>query len=252
MRALTLTLALLFGSTALASSELQLKSNMPVQLVIDDEDVGTVQPLEPLIIDIEPGVHNVQIRGMMGKSVYDRDLIFDDDTRTELVWQRKELRLGAVVQLDPNRPKEDPESVEDLGYESGEQVADAEGSEAPEAPEAPETPEPVERAEAPRPDIFGPDTPSRPSAPPSTPAAQAPPAPTPEVAVATPPPVKDVRPPAPPRAAGGSVVIEAQPGMDLQITHGSQKLRVTVENGELVVVDANGTEIHFPSDGDAW
>ena len=244
MRALAISMALLFGSSALAGSELQLKSNMPVVLVMDGESVGTIQPLEPLIIDIEPGVHNLQLRGMLGKDLYDRDLIFDDHTRTELVWQRKELRLGAVVKLDPNRVPEGDAEEGDLGFDSAERVAGAPVDDP--AAEAPAAEAPVAANDAP------PAAPApmreAPAAPTPTPVAQAPQAPP----VAAPPVVKDVVAPSAPRSSGGSVVIEATPGMDLQVTHGSQKLRITVENGELVVEDANGTEIHFPADGVAW
>ncbi|MCA9568704.1 MAG: hypothetical protein KC656_12720, partial [Myxococcales bacterium] len=124
MRALFLLALGTLSTTALAGSELQLKSSMPVNLYIDGEEAGTVQPLEALRVDIEAGVHNLKIKGLLGKDLYDRDLIFDDDTRTELIWQRKELRLGSVAKLDPNRPKEEVVE-EDLGYESAEEVAEA-------------------------------------------------------------------------------------------------------------------------------
>ena len=91
---LSALLGLALTAPALAASELQLDSNMPVVLYLDGESRGTAQPLEPLLVDIEPGVHNLKIQGVLGKDLYDRDLIFDDDTRTELVWQRKQLRLG--------------------------------------------------------------------------------------------------------------------------------------------------------------
>ena len=54
-------LSLALAGPALASSELQLGSNMPVVLFIDGDSVGTVQPHEPLLVDIEPGVHNLRI-----------------------------------------------------------------------------------------------------------------------------------------------------------------------------------------------
>ncbi len=248
----------LFAATAtpaMAGSELQLKSSMPVVLILDGETIGTVQPLEPMLLDIDEGVHNLQIRGMLGKNLYDRDLIFDDDTRTELVWQRKELRLGGVVQLDPNRSDE-PEG-DDLAY--------APADESPEAPAASSdpaevpSPPPVD-TEHPEPSVatnVPPATDSRASRPPltrptaPTNTATAPPAPS--APMTAPPVTKDVAGPMTPRVSGGgSVVIEATPQLDLKVTNGTQALRITVENGELVVEDANGVRVVFPDDGAAF
>lgn len=260
-------LSLALAGPAFAGSELQLGSNMPVVLYIDGESRGTVQPHEPLLIDIDSGVHNLRIQGVLGKDLYDRDLIFDDHTRTELVWQRKALRLGQVVKLDPNRP---PTTEEDT--ELPIVPAHPKAPEAPEPPEAPAAEGDVAMAPPPPPPRKSkrnqaPEAPERPLAkparvaeappPPKTRAPRAerpaPPAPAPVLAN-TAPPVREVKGPAPvPSGKGtGAVAIEAREGLDLQITHGSQLLRVTVHNGELVVIDSNGTEIHFPSDGDAW
>ena len=232
MRALAFVLALFSGSAAFATSELSLKSGMPIVLLIDGESQGTVQPLEALLIDLEPGVHRLQLRGMMGKDHYDRELIFDDNTRTELHWQRKELRLGQVVQLDPNRGPDDADDLDDTPPE------------APEAPPVPERPEVEEIDLASEPagqDEEEPPVLARPADP--TPAATAPT-----------PPVKSkgrkVR--TPDMARSSSVVIEATEGLDLQIAHGGQMLRVTVDDGELVITDPHGTEIRFPAQNDAW
>jgi len=223
MRALSLgILSLALSTAALAGSELQLDSNMPVVLVLDGESAGTVQPLEPLLVDIDSGVHNLTIKGILGKELYNRDLIFDDDTRTELLWQRRELRLGQVVKLDPNR-----------------------------APAPDGEPEPAAKALA-----VPAAPPEAPAAAPTPPAAPEPP-PTP-VAVApkqvAPPVVREVTPPAPPAppARPAEVVIEATEDLNLQITHGTQLLRITVEDGELVIVDSQGTEIHFPAQNKTW
>lgn len=247
MRILTVLALGLFTSTAFAGSELQLKSSMPVQLFVDNESVGTVQPIEPLRVDISDGVHNLTIKGLMGKELYNRDLIFDDDTRTELQWQRKELRLGQVVPLDPKRP--------------GRAVAET-PPEVAAAPPAPAAPAPVAAAPV-----------AAPPAPPAPVVAQAPappPAPQPVVVqqqpqqqqpqivyvpvqqqptyAATAPVAK-----APVTAgANGSVVIQATENLDLQITHGTQLLRISVENGELVLRDSSGTQIRFPSNGQAF
>ena len=249
-------LTLAFAGPAFAAGELQLSSTMPIVLYLDGTSVGTVQPHEPLLVDIEPGVHNLRLQGVLGKDVYDRDLIFDDHTRTELVWQRKELRLGQVTKLDPNRPP--TPAGEDDGLLP---IA----PEHPQAPEAPEPPEAAKPAAAPAPPApppplakpaevtevaAAPPPPIRPVAP--APRKADPPAPAP-VFASTAPPVRDVRGPAPVGTKGsGAVVIEAREGLDLQIAHGTQLLRVTVKNGELVVIDNNGTEIHFPEAAQAW
>lgn len=244
-------LSLALAGPAFAASELQLDANMPVVLYLDGESRGTVQPHEPLLVDIEPGVHNLRIQGILGKDLYDRDLIFDDDTRTELVWQRKQLRLGQVVKLDPNRPP--PQA------EGGLLPAVPKHPQAPDAP--PPEPEVEEVAQAEQP-LARPARPEKPARAPAPPArekeqvAKAPPAPAPPAPVLanTAPPVREVKAPAPvPTTKGnGAVLIEAREGLDLQIAHGSQLLKVTVENGELIVVDANGTEIRFSGDGQAW
>lgn len=264
MRALALLALASLSSVAFAGgSELQLKSSMPVQLFIDGENVGTVQPIEPLRVDIGEGVHNLRIRGLLGKELYDRDLIFDPDTRTELIWQRKELRLGQVVALDPGRQPE------------AEQVAEA-------APESP--PEPVAAAPTPAP-AAQPAPPvaaaPAPVAAPTAPVAQAPAQPAPVaqapapaapaqpqvVYVQTPPQQPQVvYAPAPanqgathaataPGAttpANSSMVIQATENLDLQVTHGTQLLRISVENGELVLRDSSGTQIRFPKNGQAF
>lgn len=245
-------LSLALAGPALAASELQLGSNMPVVLYLDGESSGTVQPHEPLLVDIEPGVHNVRIQGVLGKDLYDRDLIFDDHTRTELVWQRKQLRLGQVLKLDPNRAPT-PTVEED----NGELPIVPEHPKAPEDAAPPPPPAPVERPEvAAAPMAIPAEEPAAPPAPPARPkkVKKQPPAPPAPVLAKTAPPVKDVSapPPVPSSKSGGAVVVEAREGLDLQISHGTQLLRVTVKNGELVVIDNNGTEIHFPKQGDAW
>ena len=220
---LALTTATL-STSAMAASELQLESTSPVVLKIDGQSMGTVQPLEPLLIDITPGVHELAIEGVLGKSHYQRDLIFDDDTRTELVWQRKELRLGQVVTLDPNRPED--ERVADAPNEAPSPLDSLGDDRRAAAPVQPQR-----RAEPRRPEI---------------------PAPPVHASRAPAPPVRDVSPPAAPPGATGSMVIQATDGLDLQIAHGSQLLRISVVDGELVVTDARGTTIQFPSDNGAW
>lgn len=244
MRALAfLTLGLL-SSTAFAGSELQLKSSMPVNLHIDGESVGTVQPLEPLRIDIEAGVHNLQIKGLLGKELYDRDLIFDDNTRTELLWQRKELRLGAVVQLEaapetPAAPPAPPQAPQQVAQAPAPPAAPAPAPAAPTpppaAPPAPPTPPAVAHAPAPPAPVAAPPAPTPPVA-----------RPAPVVHAATAP------APAPAASPNGSVVIQATENLDLQITHGTQLLRISVENGELVLRDSSGTQIRFPANGQAF
>lgn len=248
---LSALLGLLLSAPALAASELQLDSNMPVVLYLDGESRGTAQPHEPLLVDIGPGVHNLRIQGVLGKDLYDRDLIFDDDTRTELVWQRKQLRLGQVVKLDPNRPP-----PPDAGLPL---VPDH-----PRAPDAPPAPEEQEATDAPEQPLARPAKPERPAppapvaqkevaqaSPPREEKREIAPAPRSPVFASTAPPVREVRAPAPVPNGSGAVLIEAREGLDLQITYGTQLLKVTVEDGELVVTDSNGTEIHFPN-GEAW
>lgn len=230
---------LLFAAPAFAAGELQIQSSSPVIVVLDGQTLGTIQPLEPLLVDIEPGVHNLRIQGLLGKQLYDRDLIFEDNTRTELHWQSKELRLGQIVKLDPNRappPSAEPPAppaAEDLPLAIG--AGDGgrrsrESSPPAEAPPAP--PAPVAAA---------------PPAPP--PAAAAPRAPEPVAAKTSP---DAARAPSPSVRGVGALTIEATENLDLQIVHGGQTLRVRVVNGDLVVEDRAGTQVHFPSTGGAW
>ncbi len=221
MRVVFATLLAFLVAPALAASELQLESNTPVNLFIDGENVGKVRPHEPLLVDIEGGVHTVQIRGMLGKELYNRDLIFDDRTRTELVWQRDELRLGRVVKLE--------------AAPAGEQVASTPPTAAPPAtPPAPPAPAPAPPAPA---------APAPPASVPPAPSPPAAPAPAPQQVVV-------VQQPA--VTASGALVIQATENLDLQIVHGTQLLRIAVENGELVLRDSSGTEIRFPKRGQAF
>lgn len=256
MRALALFALASLTTTAFAGgSELQLESSMPVQLFVDGENVGTVQPIQPLRIDIDDGVHNLRIRGLLGKDLYDRDLIFDPDTRTELIWQRKELRLGQVVALDPARPTE-------------EQVAQAPAE--PEPPAAPPAPTPVAAAPAaPAPAPVAP-APAPPAPAPQTQVVTAPvaqpqaqaqpqvvyvqtPAPQPQVVYAPAPQTTHAATaPMAAKPAQNTMVIQATESLDLQITHGTQLLRIVVENGELVLRDSAGTQIRFPQNGQAF
>lgn len=249
-----LFLCSLFTAPAFAAGELQLQSSMPVVMVLDGKTVGTVQPLEPLLVDITPGVHNLKLQGLLGKDLYDRDLIFDDHTRTELHWQNKELRLGKVVALDPNRPA-------DAGDDTVTQVAEDAPPAVPhdddEHGQVADEPEVVAAAVAPeRPALARPTAPpvAAPPAPVAPPAA-APPAPIAPPAAAPPaaaPPARAAVSPRAPADRSASMVIQATENLDLQITHGTQVLRVRVENGELVVEDARGTKVVFPGTGPAW
>lgn len=241
MRTLTFLALGLFTSTAFAGSELQLKSSMPVQLFVDGESVGTVQPIEPLRVDISDGVHNLTIKGLMGKELYNRDLIFDGDTRTELQWQRKELRLGQVVPLDPKRPGQSTAEVP-----AAPPVAPVAAAPAPPAAPVPPAPvAPVVVAQAPPP----PAAPVQPVIVQQQPQIVYVPVQQPQPTYAATAPVAK-----PPMAASanGSVVIQATENLDLQITHGTQLLRISVENGELVLRDSSGTQIRFPSNGQAF
>jgi hypothetical protein len=232
----------MMSTTALASSELQLKSSMPVNLLIDGESVGTVQPLEPLRVDIADGVHNLKIKGLMGKELYNRDLIFDDNTRTELQWQRKELRLGQVVPLDPKRSTSLPDTPAAPPVVAAAPAAPVVAEPAPPAPvaaaPAPPAPAPVVvQAPAPAPQVVM-----------QQPQPQVVYVPVQQVAThaATAPAARTAAP------ANGSMVIQATENLDLRITHGTQLLRISVENGELVLSDSSGTQIRFPSNGEAF
>ncbi|MCA9568163.1 MAG: hypothetical protein KC656_09985, partial [Myxococcales bacterium] len=106
-----------------------------------------------------------------------------------------------------------------------------------------------------------------PAPPAPAPVVQAPPQPAPQpqvVYVQTPPPQPQVvyaqpqptyaatAPQPAPQQRNGSVVIQATENLDLQITHGTQLLRISVENGELVLRDSSGTQIRFPKNGQAF
>lgn len=79
-----------------AASEIQLRSSLPVVMVVNGERARRTGMSRMEVDDLEPGVHRVQIKNLFGRVLHDDFIDVPDDTLVEAWWNRGELRVRMV------------------------------------------------------------------------------------------------------------------------------------------------------------
>ena len=251
-------LALVLAPAAHAASDIEFKSSSPVSIFVDGQQASQPNPLKHRASELDPGVHQLKVVGMFGKTLYEAEIDLPDNTITYAAWERGEIKVLSTDWL----PKEEVAvaAAEDTG-------ADEEELEVVEVP----PPAPVEASEA----EMAPETAAADAGPDAvasvdpastgagggggaaTTAAVAAggvaagmaledandpePIPT-DSALATDPIAQTVATTttAPPAPIGRTLKVQASDGMRIEIVHAGQTIAVVVKGGEFVIEDGTG------------
>ncbi len=215
-----LLLALLAPS-AHAESVLEFKTSAPVAIFVDGQQATLTSNLKQRVGGLEPGVHELRVAGVFGKTLYEAEIDIPDGTITTAEWEHGEIKVLGTEWLD---------DVEDLEDEADEEVAPAE-----EAPtEVLEVEAPAAPAEEVAPEIA--------EAPLAIPAEAPVVAPAPPVEPATP--VATAEPAAATALASvgrpRTLTVQATDGMRIDVVHAGRTLTVVIEGDTFRIEDPSG------------
>jgi len=246
--------ALVLAQPSEAASDIEFKSSSPVSIYVDGQQASQPNPLKHKASALDPGVHQLKVVGMFGKTLYEAEIDLPDNTITYASWERGEIK---VLSTDWLKEEDDATAAAD---DTG---TDEEELEVVEVP----PPAPVEAAEAETPEPMATDAgqDAVASVDPSagggagaaaTTAAVAAggvaagmaledandPAVTTDSALTTAPAVETVAAttttaPAP---IARTLKVQAADGMRIEIVHGGQTITVMVKGGEFLIEDGTG------------
>lgn len=217
-----LALALVHRSDAAA--DIEFKSSSPVSIYVDGRQASQPNPLRHKVNALDPGVHQLKVVGMFGKTLYEAEIDLPDNTITYASWERGEIKVLSTDWL----PKGDEETVaaeNDTG-------TDEEELQLVEVPPPP----PVE---PPIPDAVAAIDPAPAAAAATTAAVAAEVAAGVAIDEPTPP------PPVAPAAAPPSrtLTLTAADGMRIEIVHGGQTIAVVVDGNTFRIEDGSGLSL---------
>ncbi|MCB9688755.1 MAG: hypothetical protein H6735_27190 [Alphaproteobacteria bacterium] len=201
----------LLAPSAHAESVIEFKTTSPVAIFVDGQQATLTSNLKQRVSGLEPGVHELRVSGMFGKTLYEAEIDIPDGTITTAEWDHGEVKVLGTDWLE-----EDPEVI-----------AVAEPQEEEPAPVEQAVEEPVEVAAA-EPLAIPVEEPPAPQ-PPPTPVATAP-----EVKEATALPTS-VKP--------RTLTVQATDGMRIAVVHEGRTLTIVVEDDGFRIMDASGTEL---------
>lgn len=243
----------LAATPAQAESEIIFRANRPVLIFVDGRQTPLTSNLRMRAADLDPGVHEVEVKGVFGKTLYEGEIELNDWTLAYAEWNDGDLAVYRTEKLDKRRlrARQSPWADEPVEPEEGQdevepevtETVESEGlsEEAPVAVPAPDEPAPVvepapvEQAAVVEPEVplavpapeAGPPVPSEPE--PAPPPVGEEPESTPGAILVDKTVASDV-----PRSAP-AVTIQAREGVRFQLQHGDSALYVTVQDGAFVV-----------------
>lgn len=197
----------LLAPCAHAESVIEFKTTTPVAIFVDGQQATLTSNLKQRVSGLEPGVHELRVSGMFGKTLYEAEIDIPDGTITTAEWDHGEVKVLGTDWLE-----EEPEVIA---------VAEPEEEPAP-------VEEPVEEVAAAEPLAIPAEEPPAPE-PAPTPVATAPAA---REATALPTSVK-------PR----TLTVQATDGMRIAIVHEGRTLTILVDDDGFRIQDASGTEL---------
>jgi len=254
--------ALVLAQSSEAASDIEFKSSSPVSIYVDGQQASQPNPLKHKASALDPGVHQLKVVGMFGKTLYEAEIDLPDNTITYAAWERGEIKVLSTDWLPKTEEDATAEVEDDTGADEEEELevvevpppAPVEAAEA-EAAEA-EAPEPM-AADAGQDAVASVD-PGPSGAGAATTAAVAaggvaagmalddanqPAATTTDSALTTDPAGEALATtttgtPAP--AVGRTLKVQAQEGMRIEIVHGGQMIAVVVHANEFLIEDGTG------------
>ncbi len=214
----------LFLSTARAESAIEFKTTSPVAIVVDGQQAALSSDLRQRVGGLEAGVHELQVNGVFGKTLYEAEIDLPDNTLTTAEWVRGELRIVKTEWLEDEVADEAP--AEEAPTE--EAVVEVEPPPAPVAEEVPEAPVVV-----------------APIAVPTEPVAKAP-APVAAPVVAAPPPKEATAMPS--ALKPRTLTVQATDGMQIDVVYQGRTLRVVVDGDSFRIEDPTGAVLALGSE----
>ena len=221
---LPILLALL-APEARAEAVIEFKTSgpVPVQIFVDGRQATLTGNLRQRVAGLEPGVHELRVSGMFGKTLYEAEIDLPDDTITTAAWEHGQIK---VLSTDWLEREEDAVAAVEAEAPADSAVAEpAVGSAEAEVPAAPAPTVAEAVPEAPLAVPAGPPI----EQPPVTPVAVAPPV---AEAVAL-----------PSLAAPRTLTISASDGMRIEVVHEGRKVTVVVEGDAFRIEDPSGLSL---------
>lgn len=136
--------ALVLAPLSEAASDIEFKSSSPVSIYVDGQQASQPNPLKHRASALDPGVHQLKVVGMFGKTLYEAEIDLPDNTITYAAWERGEIKVLSTDWL----PKEEEEATAEVPDDTGSDEEELEVVEVPppapvEATEAEAPPEPM-------------------------------------------------------------------------------------------------------------
>lgn len=207
-------LAALWGP-AQAASDIEFKTSAPVSIFVDGRQAVLQSNLRQRITGLDPGVHELKVVGMLGKTLFEAEIDLPDGTMTYAAWEKGEIKVLRTEWLED----EEEAPAVDTGYaEEEEEVA---------ADDEALAPPPVEVAPAP----------------PVAPVAAPPAPPVGPVAAAPPPEPLAVPAGAPAAARNRNLTVQASDGMRVEIVHQGRAVVVVVDGDTFRIEDGSGLSL---------
>jgi hypothetical protein len=124
----------LFVTAAHAESALEFRTTTPVAIVVDGQQASITSNMRQRLGGLDAGVHQLQVNGVFGKTLYEAEIDLPDNTLTTAEWVRGELRVVKTEWLDA----QDEEAAADEVVGEAPEVVEVEAPVAPVAEEVPE------------------------------------------------------------------------------------------------------------------
>ncbi len=90
----------LAANPAQAESEILFRTSRPVMIYVDGRQAPLTSNLRMRAADLEPGSHEVTVKGMFGKTLYEGEIELEDWTVAHAEWSRGELEIRKTEKID--------------------------------------------------------------------------------------------------------------------------------------------------------
>lgn len=214
-----LPLVMALGGTASASSDIEFKTSGPVSIFVDGRQATLQSNLRQRVSGLDPGIHELKVVGMLGKTLFEAEIDLPDDTMTYASWEKGEVKVLRTEWLEED--EEDDAPAVDTGLDE-----EAVAEELPVEEPAVEIAEPV----AP---VAAPDAPA-------IPVATAPV--EPPLAMPAAPPVREATS-VPAATKPRTLTVQASDGMRVEVVHDGRTLVVVIDGDTFRIEDPTGLEL---------
>ena len=93
----------LLAPAAHAEAVIEFKTKSPVQISVDGRQATLQQNLRQRVAGLDPGVHELKVQSMFGKTLYEAEIEIPDNTLTTAAWERGNFVTPPLCPRPPAR-----------------------------------------------------------------------------------------------------------------------------------------------------